>query len=114
MGVYIRGIEMPHDCDECRLCAFIPVGDYGIHRKCLPLNANAEITIRRADCPLVPVPPHGRLIDADARVNVQLYNDEFEDFQTVNMSIDDLLDSSWIELEDDPTIIPADPAEEGE
>lgn len=66
MSVLIKNMEMPHDCDECRLCAFIPVGDYGIHRKCLPLNAKAEITIRRADCPLVPVPPHGDLIDRDA------------------------------------------------
>lgn len=56
---------------------------------------------------IVPVPDHGRLIDASKRVNVQLYNDETEDYQTVNMSIDDLLDASWIELEDDPTIIPA-------
>lgn len=63
---------------------------------------------------IIPVPPHGRLINADARVNVQMYNDEFEDFQAVNMSIDDLLDSSWIELEDDPTIIPAEPAKEAQ
>lgn len=62
-------------------------------------------------CPLQFVPPHGRLIDADARVDVQMYNDEFEDYQTVNMSIDDLLDSSWIELEDDPTVIPAEEVE---
>ena len=65
MSVYIKGMEMPHNCDECRLCAFIPVGDYGLYRKCLPLNAKAKITIRRADCPLLPVPDHGRLIDAD-------------------------------------------------
>ena len=64
MSIYIKNMEMPHDCDECRLCAFIPVGDYGIHRKCLPLNANAEITIRRTDCPLVSVPEHGRLKSA--------------------------------------------------
>lgn len=61
--------------------------------------------------PISELPPHGRCIDADARVNVQMYNDEFEDYQTVNMSIDDLLDSSWIELEDDPTIIPAEGCE---
>ena len=66
MSVYIKGMEMPHDCDECKLCAFIPVGDYGINRKCMPLNAKAEISTRRTDCPLVPVPDHGRLIDADA------------------------------------------------
>ena len=83
MSVYIKGMEMPHDCDECKLCAFIPVGDYGINRKCMPLNAKAEITIRRTDCPLVPVPDHGRLIDADAvlrRYDYELsrtYTDDF-------------------------------------
>jgi hypothetical protein len=61
MGVYIRGMEMPRNSDECKLCAFIPVGDFGIFRKCMPLNAKAEIIIRRSDCPLIPVPPHGRL-----------------------------------------------------
>lgn len=65
MSILIKGVEMPHDCDECKLCAFIPVGDYGINRKCMPLNARAEICIRRSDCPLIEIPPHGRLIDAD-------------------------------------------------
>lgn len=86
MSILIKGMEMPHDCDECRLCAFIPVGDYAINRKCLPLNAKAEITIRRANCPLIEIPPHGRLIDADAleqdaQKRLLIYNKYGDQFQ---------------------------------
>ena len=66
MSVYIKGMEMPTCCAECKLCALLPINDYAIFRKCLPLNRRAEIPIRREDCPLIPVPDHGRLIDADA------------------------------------------------
>ena len=101
MGLYIHGMEMPKDY------AVVVIYKDGTARKYEDCVETVGGVIGKA----IPVLPHGRLIDADARVNVQIYNDEFEDFQTVNMSIDDLLDSSWIELEDDPTIIPA---EEGE
>ena len=126
MGVYIKGMEMPKNCFDCP-CYHHKVDDgYYDYEICgasgtVFNDGYSSVTVhkdhivpfkeRLDNCPLVPVPPHGRLIDADARVNVQMYNDEFEDFQTVNMSIDDLLDSSWIELEDDPTIIPAEESE---
>lgn len=42
MSILIKGMEMPKNCLECPLVV------------CL----NVE-----SDCPLVPVPPHGRLID---------------------------------------------------
>ena len=109
MSVLIRGMEMPKSCWRCLLSQL-----YDKPREMLVCKITHEEVLRHkidGNCPLFPVPPHGRLIDADARVNVQMYNDEFEDFQTVNMSIDDLLDSSWIELEDDPTIIPAEESE---
>lgn len=100
MGIYISGVEMPTN-GKALTIQICPDGSiYQPYRGTVPRGK------------AIPVPPHGRLINGDARVNVQLYNDEFEDFQTVNMSIDDLLDSSWIELEDDPTIIPA--SKEGE
>ena len=53
MSVLIRGMEMPHDCEECKLCIIIPVGDYEILRKCAALNKRAEYVIRRKDCPLI-------------------------------------------------------------
>ncbi len=54
MGVYIFDMAMPTSCDACPLRASC------VHRIYLE---------RRADyCPLVYVPPHGRLIDADALI----------------------------------------------
>lgn len=50
MSVLIKGMEMPKTCDDC----FLPL------RYCpYAMKPNGE-------CPLLPVPPHGRLIDADA------------------------------------------------
>ena len=77
MSVLIRGMEIPHDCEECKLCVIIPVGDYEILRKCVALNRRAEYVIRRKDCPLVELPPHGRLIDADALNYTMLYKENW-------------------------------------
>lgn len=74
----------------------------GYSRKIIP------VTKKRDDCPLVELPPHGRLIDADAMIR----------------DIEKSLAPSWyikernadmvkfLSLED--TVIPADPAEDGE
>ena len=64
MSVYIKGMEMPTSCLECRL--------YN-DPWCMAKNINQWRTAynrppkgkRQNDCPLVPVPPHGRLVDAD-------------------------------------------------
>ena len=56
-GIYIPGMEMPTKCDDCEVlsddlvCPFTGLRGY---------NGKPEI------CPLVEVPDHGRLIDADA------------------------------------------------
>ena len=55
MGVYIKGMEMPKSCGNCFFdshCDNWRLRNWGAP----PPD----------DCPLVPVPPHGRLIDADA------------------------------------------------
>ena len=52
MSVLIKGMEMPSDCEECWLMS---ICDESIH-----------LTKRPIDCPLIELPPHGRLIDADA------------------------------------------------
>ena len=58
------------------------------------------------DCPLVPVQPHGRLIDASESIRVEFYDEEHEDWTRHDMTIDDLLGQSWVDA-DAPTIIPA-------
>jgi hypothetical protein len=55
MGVYIKGIEMSKSCGNCFFdthCDNWRLRNWGAP----PPD----------DCPLVPVPPHGRLIEADA------------------------------------------------
>ena len=112
MGIHIKGnIELPPHCFNCstkvdpdnRRCNV----DGHIFEETL-----SKITSRRDDlCPLSYVPPHGRLIDADKKIKVQLYDDMTEDYSMVEMTIDDLLSQGCVEA-NAPTIIPAE--EEGE
>ena len=80
MGVYIKGIEMPKNCDKCIYSAwsnFYQIYVCNAVRKNEPAlfdgkqtKSTAVARSARADnCPLIPVPPHGRLIDADALEN---------------------------------------------
>lgn len=61
MGVYIPNMKFPQNCDECDLlydcCAC------GVTHKRMDFETMDRV--RNPHCPLVPVPPHGRLIDAD-------------------------------------------------
>lgn len=59
----IKGMEMPKDCLKCPFCLFADG-----YWKCLVDGSHADFggTCRPSLCPLIPVPPHGRLIDADA------------------------------------------------
>ena len=64
MGVYIKGMEMPKSCAECRF--FVDVWCYAFEADDWRNAYNRPPKGERLDnCPLVPVPPHGRLVDAD-------------------------------------------------
>ena len=63
-GIYIKGMGMPKSCRDC-----------GIEQEgfwCGALdgyqNTRCFTNERREDCPLVPVPPHGRLIIEDGEI----------------------------------------------
>ena len=65
MSILIRGMEMPKNCLECNFSAQEDDGEwYCPFTKVYALNIG-----RQVECPLVEVPPHGRLIDADVLVN---------------------------------------------
>ena len=54
MGVYIKGMEMPHDCDSCKVSDILDC----------TLWKPMDIGERHPECPMMEVPtPHGRLID---------------------------------------------------
>lgn len=62
MGVYIKGMEMPGGCGDC------PCNIYGDCDAVTPRKQKYRWSgdTRPDWCPLVEIPPHGRLIDADA------------------------------------------------
>ena len=68
MGVYIKGMEMPKNCCECEIRAY----DANAGEEYCPFSQMECLSIGlQKNCPLVEVPePHGRLIDADALVEV--------------------------------------------
>ena len=70
MGIYIKGMEMPTSCGDCKafVCYRQWAGDVG-DCFCGITKNDAKAKEKNADCPLVPVPQHGRLIDADALEN---------------------------------------------
>lgn len=67
MSVLIKGMEMPTNCESCPCKTSDAFGGLGC-------QATGYIPLRKANqdrpdwCPFVPVPSHGRLIDADAAV----------------------------------------------
>ena len=52
MSILIRGMAMPKNCTGCPICCGLPYQ----HR---------DVKGRRPDCPLIELPPHGRLVDLD-------------------------------------------------
>ena len=65
MGVYIKGMEMPTSCYDCDFAYQDQDSEHNVYWTCAAVHKSACMHERREDCPLVPVPPHGRLIDAD-------------------------------------------------
>lgn len=112
MGIYIKGMEMPKGCKDCGLKVNCDECE-GWECVCMPLHTTIGYyddllsDKRREDCPLVPVPQHGRLIDADAFTDC---------LATLLQFPSNLVNGQWIvnTLREQPTIIPAEPAEEGE
>lgn len=97
MSILIK-MEMPKDCQHCPInedaaCSIAPNFDC--------LNSDTFLVAdgaRRDDCPLIELPPHGRLIDADA-LHIDLIDRGIADIQT----------NDWYEIrqavDDAPTII---------
>lgn len=60
MGIYIKGMKMPHDCEVCPCLQYFPVGTFA----CGVTHTMIGIGDKLKNCPLVEVPtPHGDLID---------------------------------------------------
>ena len=73
MSVLVKGMKMPKNCEECRVAYDLNKDEYGNY-DCICVVTNELIAFDGSTgrkvcgdpCPIVEVPPHGRLIDADA------------------------------------------------
>ena len=80
MSVLIKGMEMPTSCYECPIgdsvrCALMP----GVPAWWVEYDQRVIEKRLHSHCPLVPIPPHGRLIDADALIQ----NDKINSYDAV-------------------------------
>ena len=103
MSLLIPSEPMPRNCGECPL----------EHWECMLMDLDAEDIYpyylgekRHPDCPLIEVPPHGRLIDGDVAVVIT-----FEDSDSEGKDFNDgiLYAADWIASQ--PTVIEAEESE---
>lgn len=106
MGVYIKGMEMPKSCGNCFF-----------DTRCDNWRLRNWGAPPPDDCPLIEIPPHGRLIDADALAEVfrgfiAMYEScPFSQLSLPDKARRDELQSALAEVINAPTILEA---EEGE
>ena len=74
MSILIRSMDIPTSCDKCRFCVNGFTDDAPMYECAVQSCENVSVLVEsdgkpfdfRPDwCPLVELPPHGRLIDAD-------------------------------------------------
>ena len=96
MSILIKSMEMPKDCNSCRFSGFGGLRNERI--VCMFTGSNDYLNQqeRFSDCPLVEVPPHGRLIDFNAIP-----------WENQTMTYDDEWAIKAFDLEQMPTIIEA-------
>ena len=94
MSVIIRGMDMPENCWDCPCSHDLWCNVCGKDVSHVTEYGNEA---RDEDCPLFPVPEHGRLIDAD-EFTALMFADPYQDFVHI--------------IEQMPTIIPEDKEEQ--
>ncbi len=103
--ILIKGMEMPKSCP----CELIGVGydlfcsfAYGVPARVQEYYECCENGTRPSWCPLVEVPPHGRLIDLDGTALAQYYDEEHEEWSMETVTVEDIL---WGVCENMPPIV---------
>ena len=97
MGIYIKGMKLPEDCLSCPLaCPAYMDRSLACTQTGHIADAKHAENERMQDCPLTEIPPHGRLIDADALIMDRGIDTYAAVFAVANA----------------PTIIPAEPGVE--
>ena len=107
MSVLIKGKALPKKCEEC-LFYGIDVESGCFLEKCYVIRRAGQN--KPSWCPLVPVPPHGRLIDAD-KMERDMSDTVQGDIRGYPYS-DTLWDMAFRWIDHQPTIIEAEAEEE--
>ena len=107
MSILIKGMKMPTCCGLCDMFAL------GLSRCKITDNYSPHPFARGLleNCPLVEIPPHGRLIDAD---NLRSLYEEWEDDEENGIYIDEYSVAIPVirqNIDDMPTIIEEDGGE---
>ena len=103
MSVLIEGMEMPQSCIKCKICVEYKCALTGEIRWSDEFDYDSK---RFENCPLVPVPPHGDLIDRDALLKYELPATLFPNGRRQNFDV-------WTHaiaignIQEAPTVIPA-------
>ena len=93
MGIYIKDMQMPKNCSECKFIR------HGIEENWCYITSKGI----PCECPLIEIPvPHGDLIDMKERLDFQYYDDMYEEFGVKTLTIENFLYSY---CDDMPTII---------
>lgn len=103
MSVVIRGMKMPKDCTECR---------FAYDGMCLAnWGRKSKIDVTNY-CPLVELPPHGRLIDADVTNKIlSLLKDLTSTEDYMGIGYNHGVVDSMTTIKNTPTIIEAEEVE---
>ena len=107
MSVLIKGMEMPKSCYDCDLAFQDQDSEHNVYWLCGVNHQNASMWERLPNCPLIELPPHGRLIDAD-----NLLTDKSINIIGKGMIFGGQYVFSESEIVNAPTIIPAEPPKE--
>ena len=105
MSILIN-MKMPKNCYFCP-CSDLEYYDCNL----MPgtgISSDWKSGKRLDDCPLVPVPKHGRLIDADAMIEMYEKLIECNKDSIIHMTYHDVISEVIHDLKQAPTVIPAD------
>ena len=107
MSVVIQGMKMPRNCDECP-CYYETEGAW--RNECEVLGKEYIADDYRPEwCPLVELPPHGRIIDADSlKETLDYYIREAGWSDEINEAL------TWVRdefIDHEPTVIGAEVSE---
>lgn len=113
MIILIKGLEMPEECSLCPLMSEAGYCNGTNELTTEELESLWRIVGRPSWCPLVEIPPHGRLIDADAMIASIKRQTGFLKIMGGDLAtMAEVLEKGILqEIENAPTIIPTDEGE---